>query len=519
MLLRRLVRAASGAARQKRAATRTSVRPDLEAIRGHPGRYQERRVLVLGAGMAGLACAYELGRLGFQVVVLEADPGHIGGRVRTHRTASGSTMLHAELGAMRIPEGHDLSNLYIEEFGLHTRPFVMSNPDAYLAIRGQALRMQTVRDDEHVAMSLFALTPEERRLGTDGLWERAVLSVLDGLSADQKKQLYEDRIRDPRVRALDHKCLATALHDAGLSNEAREYVMTTIGLETALPIALTEHLREESEEVWLGRFSEIVGGTDRLATAFVDEMPGDVDIRNGCRVTGIAACGRDQATAVYVDENGGTHRETADWLICTLPLGVLNRLDIESAFSPRKRRAIQGVNYDPSTKVIGHAPYRWWEREDGIYGGGTMYDTQMGSTWYPADNVDRNAEISRTPSLFLASYTWGQLARRIASVPERQLDDVIRQELGRVHPQVVAEPSLYQTEIRWAWDQQPLYAGAYAFFMPGEHTRFYEALVEPDGRVLLAGEHVSHTHSWIQGAFESAVRAMGHLLDVEDANP
>jgi monoamine oxidase len=94
----------------------------------------------------------------------------------------------------------------------------------------------------------------------------------------------------------------------------------------------------------------------------------------------------------------------------------------------------------------------------------------------------------------------------------------MRQELGRIHTSVRDKPDLYSTEIRWCWDQHPFHAGAYAFFMPGEHYRFYEDLTRPEGRIFLAGEHASLTHSWIQGAFESAVRTMHTILTMESAS-
>ena len=483
----------------------------LKSVRAQTGTraLADQKVVILGAGIAGLTCGYELAQLGVDVVLLEAEPTHVGGRVRTHRPGGG---LYAELGAMRIPESHNLTNGYISEFSLSTRPFLMSNDNAFSFIRKTPFKVGDIAgDNEVLAMGLFNLSPPEVAMGYGGMWEAAVLDVLDGLTDPQVDQLYADDMTDPTVIGLDHKALATALRDAGLSREASEYVMTMMGLETALPIALTEHLREENDAVWLGNFHEIVGGTDLLATAFRDALnaiqPGK--IKQGCEVLRIEQSGA-KARAIYSDGTN-TYTEEGDWVICTIPFGVLNRLDIHDAFSNQRLRAIQGVNYDPSTKVIGRSPNRWWESVDGIYGGGSMYDTQMGSTWYPADNTAQDANVTNAESLFLASYTWGQLARRIATVPDDQLDDVMRQELGRIHTSIESTPNLYSTEIRWAWDQVPTQSGAYAFFMPGEQYRFYQDMVGPDGRIFLTGEHVSHTHSWIQGALESAIRTIDEI--------
>lgn len=79
------------------------------------------RVLVLGAGLAGLCAAYRLTREGLDVVVLEAQD-RPGGRVQTVREgfADGG---YAEAGAVRIPDSHVHTNRYIAEFGLSDKLF------------------------------------------------------------------------------------------------------------------------------------------------------------------------------------------------------------------------------------------------------------------------------------------------------------------------------------------------------------------------------------------------------------
>jgi monoamine oxidase len=80
-----------------------------------------KKVIVIGAGMAGLVAAYELDRAGHTVVLLEAQH-RVGGRVLTLREPF-SDGLYAEGGAMRIPVAHDLTMAYIEQFGLGLAPF------------------------------------------------------------------------------------------------------------------------------------------------------------------------------------------------------------------------------------------------------------------------------------------------------------------------------------------------------------------------------------------------------------
>jgi monoamine oxidase len=75
-----------------------------------------KRVVIVGAGMAGLVAAWELARAGHEPVVLETR-GRVGGRVLTLREPF-TDGLYAEAGAMRIPRTHDLTLAYCERFGL-----------------------------------------------------------------------------------------------------------------------------------------------------------------------------------------------------------------------------------------------------------------------------------------------------------------------------------------------------------------------------------------------------------------
>lgn len=480
-------------------AQRTVPAP-IERVRSGAAPQAGRRVLVVGAGMAGLCAAWELERRGFDVTVLEADKTHAGGRVRTLRFNGGR---QGEAGAMRIPRDHDLTHFYCSEMGLSLRPFVQANDEAFLRVRGRLVRMK----DAHAVRDLFTLNEDELPLTDLQLWQRAVGTIAARLSEHEQVDLFADAPGFLGSGRLDGDSLHRRLLEAGLSEGAIQLLASTWNLETSLHFAFCEHLREELEGVWAEPFFEIEGGMDRLPRALAARLVKPVEY--GCPVIAIEQDGR-QIRAVTESEDG-RRTFTADWMICTLPLGVLTKLDYRPGWSPRKADAIRRVNYDDSTKVLALTRSRFWELDDGIYGGGSVSDGGLGSTWYPSDNASRkDPGLSHAPSIFLASYSWGQVARRMARNSSRQL---ILDELAAMHRRLAHESDQIEHLETWAWGDHPWSVGAYSFYYPGDQTELQDALVAPDGRILLAGEHTSMHHSWIQGGIESGLRAAAHILE------
>jgi len=463
-----------------------------------------QHVAIIGAGISGLISAYELIKSGHAVSLIEADPDHIGGRIRTLRSADGS---YAEMGAMRIPKNHDLTLKYVELLDLELRPFIESCSVARNCLKGQCFS-QTPEGFEELKKR-FQLTDSEMQMTPDQLWKKVINWACIKMTQEEINSLYTDDLNNKTVEAIDQLSLGIAMRNAGLSQGAIELLAYLLHFEDHLNTAFSEHLREELSGDWSCGFYELVGGMDQITSALFKKIQGKLNLHQGCKVKRVAKNDRNYSIEM---ENTLGHllRIDADWVICTVSLGALTRIDLNTVMSDQKARASKNIHFDTSTKVLVKCSRRFWELNDQIYGGHSNSDTLLGRIWYPSDNAERKEKsVSNAPSYLLASYTSGARARHVDSLSLEDLKRMVVESLMTIHP------SLNCSEIisihRWSWSNVSETSGGFTLFMPGEHRDHYSHLIRPEEQFLLAGEHVSLSHSWIQGSIKSALTCVDHI--------
>ncbi len=154
------------------------VRPGAQAQKPLEPGAPRKRVLIAGAGLAGLVAAYELAQAGHDVTVLEAST-RPGGRVWTLREPF-SDGLYAEAGAGRIPDWHQLTLDYAKQFGLTLAPFYPSQGASVYLLRGKRYKV-AAGGTLDISDLPFELTAEERKLGLDGLQHKYIDPILSEL--------------------------------------------------------------------------------------------------------------------------------------------------------------------------------------------------------------------------------------------------------------------------------------------------------------------------------------------------
>jgi len=467
--------------------------PGVSLSAGRP----KKRVLVLGAGLAGLTAAWELGQAGHDVLVIEAQT-RPGGRVLTLREGF-SPGLSAEAGAMAFSDSCRYLLHYVQLFQIPYEPLATAairsaSEIPIYHLRGKLLR---AREDGTVDWP-FDLTAEERALGQTGILRKYILSALEGASDPTLSYTLPDW-----VRPYDQKTLLELAAERGASGGARELIRSTFWFanarnqDSAAACLLSDlSLFYRGQEVY--GFPE---GADALPQAFASRLRDR--IRYGAEVTRIEQ--HSQHAEIVVKAGDVLERLTADRVVCAIPFSVLRHIEIAPPFSPPKREVISGLEYLAVTRVFLQVRQRFWENESVT--GGAMTDLPIGQV--QEHPIVLTGEEGRRA--LLEAHVRGATAPAIDAMAEDDRLRFILAEMQKVHPGVRRQ---YEGGRSKSWQDDTWARGAYASFRAGQMTNWLPEIVRAEGRIHFAGEHTSIFSATMEGAIESGVRA---AREIEEA--
>jgi len=439
-----------------------------------------KRVLILGAGMAGLAAAYEL-KDAFQVAIIEGRD-RPGGRVYTLREPFADD-LHAEAGAVFSPANHEHTMQFCKLCGmkLHSVP----PHDLFSA---SWVRNRMIRLDES-SLDFEGLAAEERRMGFGGMLEKYFYGAVNELQDPISPGWPPDSLKK-----YDDMSFAELLRSRGASNASVELLragylsMWGDGVDSVSALGL---LRDG----WFGRtdfLCQVEGGNDRLPHAMVKLLP-EGTIQFGAKVVRIEH-GGDEVKVIY-EKEGKRLTITADHVVCTLPFGVLRRLEVVPGFSAQKQKTIREMPYTSVALVYLQTKTRYWA--------GKKIGFWMG-TDLPVMTIIDASYKQPGPRGILEAYITGDHSRVVTAMKPEERIRYVREYVQQVLPGMDRE---FETGASKTWDDDEFTQGDYCFYKVGQTSDIMRNAATAEGRVHFAGDHTSAMPGWMNGALGSGRRA------------
>ena len=473
-----------------------------------------KRVVILGAGIAGLVAAYELDKLGYECTILEAT-ARAGGRSLTVR--SGDVMeeysstqrvefdsedhLYANMGPARIPYHHETILGYCKELNVPLEVFVNDNRGAFFQSRGWNSGNRVTGRELHAAQRGYIAELLAKAVNLGALDQELtmedkgnLLGMLDDFSGPGLNEYYE------------YTGSGRAGYDGMFVNKGLG------GHMPVPPLALQEVLGFNLPWFFLhwghdldqqATLFQPVGGMDMIVEAFKDRM-GHL-IRYETVVENISNLTSGGVRVTYTYRGAMMEPFDADYSVCTIPATVLN--DIPNNFSMATQDAIADTPYDSAVKVAFQGKSRFWEAPPlSIYGGISWTnfggDRDVTQIWYPANGYHHDKGIILGAYIFgVPGFDQPSALSYAAMSPSQRLEAAI--EAGeRIHPGYYRDN--VEAGASRAWSEVPFQKGSWPDFGKVPVAQ----LAQPDGAVHFAGDHTSALSGWQEGSALSALAAV-----------
>jgi monoamine oxidase len=441
-----------------------------------------RTVAVIGAGLAGLSAAYELGRAGWTVTVLEARH-RLGGRVYSLRNFSNG--LVAEGGGEFIEETHTRMLAYADQFDLKL---------------GRAGSWQGQDED------WGAFEGKSGPLSDARIWGANLQDEVEKiwLALAELGELVPDPHQPQEARSaelIDRRSTAEWIHSLDVHPLAKQNFIQHIRSEyTCEPerhslLDLARNARMYYSTIDRKTNYRVAGGNDLIPRALAKTLP---DVRLNAPVKSISVL-PDEVTVTY--QQGDTYSTiAAAFAILAVPLTTARRIEFHPPLPEAHQRMVNEVSYGAVTKVLIEYRRRFWN--DRNWNGRLVTDAPIVLTWHATSHIEDEHGI-------LTVYTGGGPGARLAALSE---EERIRRAVGEIERVFPGSSDLIECTETVAWPNEPYTRGSYAAFAPGEVTAHWKTLFEPAGRLFFAGEHATPIQGFMEGAVESGQRAARTIL-------
>ena len=456
----------------------------LSAMVPHPGlaigAAARRRVIVVGAGFSGLACAYELTSAGYDVTVFEARK-RVGGRVLSLKELVPGK--NVEGGAELLGSNHPLVLAYAAKFGFEFLDVSDDDAPAPTILGGRKLTGDEVKSiSAEIDAALAGMNADARAVVADEPWKTPDAERLDKLTTAEW------------IRRLEISPLAKTLLTLQF--------MTDNGVATSLQSQLGNLAQVKGgglEKYWTDtEVYRLKGGNQQFALRFAKEL-GDERLTLNCPVREITATGAGM-TVVDAEDN----RHEADDVVLAIPPSVWSTIKFSPAL-PKILDPQMGMN----VKFLSVVKSRFW-RETKL-SPDAYTDGDIGMTWEATDGQGDDGPAVMT------SFSGGTAAEAIHRRAADERQPTYLKELGALYPGF-GEQVMKGQMMDWMGD--PWTRAGYSFPAPGQVTTIGPALQQGIGRLHFAGEHTCYQFvGYMEGALHSGIALAKRLAARDGLTP
>lgn len=454
-------------------------------------------VLVIGAGLSGLNAALMLEDSGFSVTVLEGSD-HIGGRVMTSKETD--VPGHPELGASGVGGHYAGVRHMAERFNVslvRERPRTDSRKGELMYhVRGAGIQ---VPEWQNHKLNPFA-AEARRNIPLHIFQFLAAGEIENPLPIGNLEAWQNGKYGDYDVSVYDFL-------------KARGVPDTAIRLGTGTNMSYGTHARDLSLLMALqsgnlirslydgsGQFERVPragkGGNQRIPEAMAKGLSSEI-IRKQ-HVVSIRST--DEGIEVHTKDR---RVFKAKYCICTVPFSALRHVHVEPYLEGLQAEAVQTLGYTPVFQAHFVPTQKYWEMDE--MPPSMWTDRSPGRFMALKNDPARPDEVTSC-----LAYVNGSMALYLDKLRPEDAVALILSDLADMRPTTKGALKLVKT---WSWNRSPFAGGAYAYWKPGQITRFSNEMRTPWHRIHFAGEHTAVLNRGMEGAMESGERAAFEVMD------
>ena len=445
-----------------------------------------KSIIIIGAGLAGLAAAYELKKSGVDAIVLEAR-NRVGGRVFSMREFSNG--LVAEGGGEFIDHKHHRMLALAKEFNLQ-----VSNLGSWQAQVG----------DWGLFKNKAGILTDEKLWGinVEAEYQEMWVSL-----AELGKQIADplNPISAPNAKELDAKSTMEWINKQEVHPITKELFVCHIRSEftcepenfSLLDFARNAAMYYSDPNEDRSNF-RIVGGNDLLPDAMAKRLP---DVRLNSVVESIKI--QDEEVTVTYKQGDSFHTIQSDYVILAVPLTVARTIDFHSSLSTAHQKLVNEISYGAVTKVLIEYRKQFWKE---IGWSGHLYtDDAIVMTWGATNHIEHEHGI-------ITAYTGGKHGADLSKLSDAERIKTAVSVIEKAFPK---SSDLVENTSTIAWLNEPFTKCSYMALSPNQVTSHWQTLFTSAGRLYFAGEHASAIQGYMEGAVESGQRVAKEIINLQ----